>query len=86
MIHPLQQFRDRHEPPLSRRDLAKLLGVSPASVTRWENGKRLPEKKLLPLISEQTGISPEQLRPDIAELMRAPEPPDSEPNPRPAQA
>lgn len=80
MIHPLTAFRERQAPPLSRAKLARLLGVSPASVTRWENGKRQPDKEMLPLIAERTGITPTELRPDLAELMRPTTTSDSEPN------
>ncbi len=68
--HPLKTYRLRQNPPLSQDQLAELLGVSKASVSRWETGERKPEETLIPVISEVTGIAPEKIRPDLANLFR----------------
>jgi transcriptional regulator with XRE-family HTH domain len=70
-IHPLKAYRERQSPPLSQDELATLLGVSKASISRWETGERKPELELLPGIREKTGILPEQMRPDMAAVLRA---------------
>lgn len=67
--HPLKAFRENHEPPLSRAELASLLGVSRFTVHRWEEGDRKINRELVPTISEKTGISPRDLRPDLAEII-----------------
>jgi transcriptional regulator with XRE-family HTH domain len=66
-IHPLKAFRELRQ--LSPADLARLLEVSPAAVSRWESGERNVDRRLLPKITEKTGISAKELRPDLAELM-----------------
>lgn len=64
--HPFVDFRKKQQPPLSRAELADLLGVSRSYVHRIETGERRPGKDLLPLIKEKTGIAPAKLRPDLA--------------------
>ena len=71
--HPLKTYREKQEPPLSQADLAKLLNVSFITVWRWEAHKRSIDERLLPSVSEKTGISRDKLRPDLAELLRQPE-------------
>jgi DNA-binding XRE family transcriptional regulator len=66
--HPLEAYRQRQDPPMSRALLAKLLGVKRASVFRWEKGRKI-DAKLLPEISAKTGISVRALRPDLVELL-----------------
>lgn len=56
--HPLVRYRDKHE--LSVTALAEKLGVSKATVSRWEYG-RLPEQKLWPVIKAETGVKAEDL-------------------------
>jgi transcriptional regulator with XRE-family HTH domain len=68
-IHPLKAFRERQDPPLSQDDLAGLLGVARETVTRWESGARKIDEKKLPVVAGKTGISPKELRPDLAELL-----------------
>ena len=67
-MHPLKQFRKRHEPPLSQADLARLVGVDATTVTRWESGSRKVDAALLPMVCEKTGIPPLKLRPDLIPL------------------
>lgn len=62
--HPLTDFREREG--LSQDDLAKLIGVSRETITRWENGARKPDENRLPKIAKETGIQPSILRPDLA--------------------
>lgn len=68
-LHPLAAFRAKQTPPMSRADLAELLGVKRASVFRWEKGERKIDQELLPTISARTGIPARELRPDLAELL-----------------
>ena len=37
---------------LTQAELAKLLGVAPVSVSKWENGKGLPKAKRMPEIAD----------------------------------
>lgn len=71
-IHPLQAFRENQNPPLNRRQLADLLGVSTAAVSRWEAGERKLDEQILPMVAEKTGIAPALLRPDLARLFDQP--------------
>ena len=72
-LHPLKRYRDEQVPPLTQDDLAGLLGVSKASVSRWETGARKIDDELLPKVAEVTGISKAELRPDLAALLKQPE-------------
>jgi transcriptional regulator with XRE-family HTH domain len=67
--HPLQAFRARQTPPLSRQGLADLIGVGEATVWRWETGSRKIEHALLALVVEKTGIPATELRPDLVKLL-----------------
>ena len=69
-VHPLKEFRERQTPPLTQDQLADLLGVSKASISRWESGRRKVDQELLPKVADRTGIDPSELRPDIADLMK----------------
>jgi transcriptional regulator with XRE-family HTH domain len=62
--NPLKDFREREG--LSQDDLAKLIGVTRETITRWENGSRKPDEERLPKIAKETGIQPSTLRPDLA--------------------
>lgn len=55
-LRELKTYRQEHEPPLSRSALAKSLGVSRQTVHRWEEGKRRPDKRYVPTLSEMTGV------------------------------
>lgn len=50
---------------LSQEGLAEALGVSRPTVTRWETGARKIDSKLVPGVSERTGIPVSDLRPDL---------------------
>jgi transcriptional regulator with XRE-family HTH domain len=70
-IKALTEYRERLK--ISRTELARDLGVSKATISRWESGERRPDQSLVSSISEKTGISPAELRPDLvefADLMR----------------
>lgn len=71
-IHPLRDYRERQTPPLTQEQLAKQLGTTKATVSRWETGERKPEPEELPKIEAKTGIPPRLLRPDIAEIFNPP--------------
>jgi transcriptional regulator with XRE-family HTH domain len=68
-IHPLRNFRETQNPRLTQDQLANLLGVSKASVSRWETGTRKLDEDLLSSVSAKTGIPKAKLRPDLAELL-----------------
>lgn len=68
--HPLKAFRENQDPPLSQQQLAELLGVKRETVNRWESGARQIDLEKLPVIAERTGITPSELRPDVAKLMQ----------------
>jgi transcriptional regulator with XRE-family HTH domain len=66
--HPLRAYRDQRGQ--TQDALAKELGVSSITISRWETGARKIDADLLPAISEKTGIPKRDLRPDLAEVMR----------------
>lgn len=68
--HPLKAFRKRQSPPLSQKQLAELLDVKRVTVARWETRARPVGMDSLPKITEATGISPAELRPDLAVLFK----------------
>jgi transcriptional regulator with XRE-family HTH domain len=70
MGHPLRAFRSRQSPPLTQKQLGDILGVRRETVARWETEAQKIDAELLPLVSERTGITPSELRPDLARLMR----------------
>lgn len=57
--HPLKVWRD--DKRLSQEAVADLLRVKPMTVSRWERGSHLPNKKHWPKIEETTGIAPSEL-------------------------
>lgn len=65
--NPLTVFRKSQTPQLSKAGLAKLLGVSRPTAHRWETGERKIGPDSLSVVSERTGISKRDLRPDLAE-------------------
>lgn len=66
--HPLKAYRDHRGQ--TQDALAKELGVSSITVSRWETGMRKIDRKKLSDISQRTGIPKRVLRPDLAEIMR----------------
>jgi transcriptional regulator with XRE-family HTH domain len=69
--HPLKTYRSQQEPRLSQEQLAARLGVTRTTVARWETRAQNIDDDLLPLVSEKTGISKAELRPDLVEKLRA---------------
>jgi transcriptional regulator with XRE-family HTH domain len=67
MKHPIEQWRA--EKGLSQRDLAKELGASAISVSRWERGERKIDARWLADLYRVTGIEPAVLRPDLARVL-----------------
>ena len=47
----------RKEKDLTQEQFAEKLGVSNRSISRWENGKTLPDISLFPSICEELGIN-----------------------------
>lgn len=68
-IEALRKYREDNG--LTQAALAKQLRVSAETIHRWEVGSRKPGKEALPVISEKTGIAPQELRPDLAEMFEA---------------
>lgn len=56
MTHPLKAWRDDRK--LSQEALADLFQVKTMTVSRWERGEHLPNKKHWAKIEEATGIAP----------------------------
>ena len=73
MMHPLKSYREMQTPPLSQKQLARLLGVSRTTVARWETGIRKIDPTRLRVILKKTGVPLSELRPDLAEIMRGTE-------------
>lgn len=57
-INPIRAYRLRQKPkPLSQQALGEQVGVSKASISRWECGRRTPrDKDHILRLSEITGI------------------------------
>lgn len=55
----------RKERGLSQEAFAEAMGVSRPAVTRWETGARKIDGKLVPKVSQLTGIPVSDLRPDL---------------------
>jgi transcriptional regulator with XRE-family HTH domain len=69
--HPLTLYRHRQDPPISQGALARLLGVTAATVCRWESGTRIIDIGLVAGIADKTGIEVKQLRPDLYKLLKS---------------
>ena len=69
--HPLKSYREKHS--LTRAALARDLSVSKTTITRWEEGKRKIDQDKVPHVANITGIPAKELRPDLAELIGAPQ-------------
>lgn len=67
MTHALRKYRQENK--ISQEKLAGRLGVARYTLIRWECGKRKIEPERLSEISEKTGISPRDLRPDLAQIL-----------------
>lgn len=60
-IHPVTAYREKHSPPLSKSEVARLLNVSRNTVHRWETGGRNTSRDLLPVIESKLGIAPSEI-------------------------
>ncbi len=67
-VHPLKTYRVGAR--LTQLKLAELLDVTRTTIARWESGTRKIDEDRLMAVSEKTGISKTDLRPDLAALMR----------------
>lgn len=65
----LKNYRDTHEPPLTRTQAAEKVEVSRATWFRWESGSRKIDEAKLPKVSKVTGIPAKELRPDLMNLL-----------------
>lgn len=59
----LRKYREANN--LDLKGMADLLGVSTATISRWENGHRHVNGPLLARVSAVTGIPRHALRPDL---------------------
>jgi DNA-binding transcriptional regulator YdaS (Cro superfamily) len=66
-VHPLKTYRANQTPKLSQAGPAAKLGVARLTVLRWETGERKVDPSLIPKVTEKTGISAKELRPDLIE-------------------
>jgi DNA-binding Xre family transcriptional regulator len=62
--HALSEYRTQKK--LSLRDLGKITGLSAATISRFETGRKRPSANALARICGATGISGASLRPDWA--------------------
>src|SRR5262245_34037760 len=67
-IHPLKAYRDRRG--LTQVALARALGVSKITISRWETGARRIDGALVAEVAQKTGIARDALRPDLAALLQ----------------
>ena len=62
----------RREKGLTGEQFAEMIGVSPQAVSKWENGKNLPETALLPKLAETLSVSIDSiLMPQQVGVLRA---------------
>lgn len=66
-ITALVDYRNRNK--LTQVELAKYLGVTSITVSRWEIGERKVGLRKLNGVAEKTGIPKRELRPDLADLI-----------------
>ena len=51
----------REKKGLTQADVASALGVTPAAVSKWENGSSKPRVEVLFRLAELLGVKPEEL-------------------------
>ena len=51
----------RKEKNITQEELAEILGVNVKSVSRWENGKTMPDLSLLPILSNELNVAISEL-------------------------
>ena len=62
-INPLELLHDKQE-PLTREQLAELIGVTPDAISKWQAKKRnpsLPAQKLAYLVLHLRSLNPESV-------------------------
>jgi len=57
--NPFRQYRSEHK--LSQESLAKQLGVTKTTISRWESGARFPDRELWARIHDRIGLSPNDI-------------------------
>lgn len=69
----IREFMDNvpmGEKGITIQKIAKSAGVAPSTVRHWICGLRNPKPENLPAISQVTGLSFQELRPDIYNLLK----------------
>jgi ribosome-binding protein aMBF1 (putative translation factor) len=56
-VHPIAKFRLSQSPPETQESLGAKIGVDGMTVSRWERGESLPQKRNWSRLEEVTGIS-----------------------------
>lgn len=70
MTHPIKEWRQSQDPPLTQAALGRLIGVSRQAVMRWESGRRQPrDEHVIALV--QLGVDAIRLRPALAAAVEA---------------
>lgn len=59
MHKELKLFLKREK--MSRREMARRLGIDHSLVSRWASGHRKPSRELIPAVVEMTGIPVEKM-------------------------
>lgn len=59
--HPFVEYRAAQVPPLTQDDLGSRIGVDGMTISRWERGESLPQKRHWSKIEDVTGIPRERL-------------------------
>lgn len=66
--HPIRKFRKAQQPPMTLDDLAALVGVTPATLSRVETGAMALSVDLAKKVAINTGIPMATLCPDLASM------------------
>lgn len=72
-LRAITEYRENQDPPMSREQLGKLLSVNRATVFRWEDGTRRPNRTQVLKLMKVTGLPARDLRPDLAAVFGAAE-------------
>ncbi len=51
----------RKQRNITQRDLAKTLCVTSQAISKWENGKNMPDISILPVVARIFGVSMDEL-------------------------
>lgn len=55
----IRYLRKQHN--ITQKDLAKSLCVTSQAISKWENGKNMPDISVLPMVARLFGISMDEL-------------------------